>query len=265
MSNGLADDLDTEYEDAYDDAEGYDDSEAYDDAESAASRARRRRARALAARRRAAARRAGRLPTTAPPRAVVSAVQELDQQAQVQQDTLRDVIAAQNKRADRQNLVTVGTLAIPELFRVFGEPGNAFVRTGILASPLLLLAPGQKRRGLEGVIRHPAFYGGAGLLALAFIGEQRKRNSSVQAVNVLGPAQLTVGKDDVFIADVLDASSKQSTAKPSWQSDNPAVAEIDATSGRVRAKAPGVAIITASAGDVIRRIRLEVAPAAGNQ
>jgi hypothetical protein len=265
MSNGLADDLDTEYEDAYDDAEGYDDSEAYDDAESAASRARRRRARALAARRRVAARRAGPLPATAPPRAVVSAVKELDLQAQVQQDSLRDAIAAQNKKVDRTNLVTVGTLLIPEAFRVFGEPDNAFVRAGILASPLLLLSAGQKKRGLEGVIRHPAFYGGAGLLTLAFIGDQRKRNSSVQAVNVLGPAQLAVNKDDVFIADVLDARGKQSTTTPSWQSDNTAVAEIDATSGRVRAKGPGVAIITASAGDVIRRIRLEVIPATGTK
>jgi uncharacterized protein YjdB len=196
---------------------------------------------------------------------VASAVQELDLQGQVQQDKLRDVIAAQNKRADRSNLVTVGTLAIPELFRVFGEPGNAFLRAGILASPLLLLSPGQKRRGLEGVIRHPAVYGGAGLLALAFIGEQRKRSSSVQTISVLGPAQLTVGKDDVFVADVLDASGKQSTVTPSFQSDNTAIAEIDATSGRVKAIGQGVAIITASAGGVIHRLRLEVAAAAGGR
>lgn len=264
MTNGLADDLDTEYEDAYDDAEGYDDSEAYDDAESAASRARRRRARALAARRRTAARQAARLPATAPPRAVVSAVKNLDLQAQVQQDALREVIAKQNKNIERANLITVGTLLIPEAFRIFGEPDNALVRAAILTSPLLI-APGQRKPGLEGIVRHPAFYGGAGLLTLAFIGDQRKRNASVQTVDVLGPTQLAVNKDDVFIADVFDARGKRSTTTPSWQSDNTAVAEIDATSGRIRAKAVGVAIITASAGDVIRRIRLEVVAATGNK
>jgi Bacterial Ig-like domain (group 2) len=196
---------------------------------------------------------------------VVSAVKELGLQTQVQQDTLRDVIAAQNKKIERSNLVTVGALLIPEAFRTFGEPDNALVRAGILAAPLLLAPRGQSRSGLDGVIRHPAFYGGAGLLALAFIGDQRKRNSSVQAINVLGPAQLTANKDDVFIADVLDARGKQSTITPTWQSDNPAVAEIDAATGRVRARAPGVAIISASAGDVVRRIRLEIVAASGTK
>ena len=146
MSNGFADDLDSEYPDAYDDSEGYDDGEAYDDTESAASRARRRRARALARRRaaaRQAARPAGRLPATAPPRAVVSAVKELGLQTQEQQDSLRDVVAAQNKKIERGSLVTVGALLIPEAFRTFGEPDNALVRAGILATPLLLAPRGR--------------------------------------------------------------------------------------------------------------------------
>ena len=268
MSTAFMDGLEGEYEDAYDDAEGYDDSEAYDDSESAASRARRRRAQALAAaRRRTASRRVSTLPATAPPRAVVSAVKELDLQAQIQQDTLRGAMAAQNRRLDRSNFATVATVLIGEAFRTFGTPDNTFVRAGIQASPLLLLSPGRSRGGLEGVIRHPAFYGGVGALGLAFIGDQRQRNSSVQSVNVLGPTQLTATKEDVFAADVLDARGKPSTVAPTWQSDNTAVADINATTGRVKAGAnPGIAIITATAGDVVRRFRLEVvAPASGTK
>jgi uncharacterized protein YjdB len=265
MSSAFMEEPSTEYDDAYDDAEPYD-SEAYDDSESAASRARRRRARELAAaRRRAGARRARALPATAPPRAVVSAVKELDLQAQVQQDTLRSTIATQNKKLDRTNLATVATLLIGEAFRTFGTPENDFLRAGIQAAPLLVLAPGTSRGGVEGVIRHPAFYGGAGVLGLAFIGEQRNRNSSVHTVNVLGPAQLTVKKEDVFLADVLDGRGRPSNVTPTWQSDNIAIADINATTGRVTAGAnPGVAIITVTAGDVKHRFRLEVvaAPAA---
>jgi len=263
MSTAFMEDLGTEYEDAYDDAELYDDSEAYDDSESAASRARRRRARALAAaRRRAAARRGSPLPATAPPRAVVSAVKELDLQTQVQQDTLRSAIAAQNKKFDRANIATVATLLIGEAFRTFGTPDNTFVRAGIQAAPLVVLAQGTSRGGVEGVLRHPAFYGAAGMLGLAFIGDQRQRNSSVKTINVLGPAQLTPNKEDVFLADVLDGRGRPSNVTPTWQSDNPAVVDINATTGRVKAgTTPGIAIITVKAGDVVHRFRLEVVAA----
>ncbi len=259
MSSTSFEDL-GEYEDAYDDAELYDDSEAYDDSESAASRARRRRARALAAaRRRAATRRVSTLPATAPPRAVVSAVKQLDLQTQVQQDTLQSVIAGQNKKLDRANLATVATLLVGEGLRTFGTPDNTFVRVGIEASPLLLLPTGARRPGVEGLIRHPAVYGGLGALGLAFVGDQRKRGSSVHTVNVLGPTRLTAGADDVFVADVLDGRGRPSTVTTTWASDNPAVADINATTGRVKAgTTTGVAIITATAGDVVRRFRLEV-------
>jgi hypothetical protein len=126
---------------------------------------------------------------------------------------------------------------------------------------LAILPTGQSRGGVEGLLRHPAVYGGLGALALGIIGDQRKRNSSVQSVHVLGPAQLTANKEDVFVADVLDARGRPSNATVTWQSDNPAIANIDPTSGRVKAGTPGVAIIKVNAGDVVHRFRLEVVPA----
>jgi len=250
-------DLDTEYEDAYDD------SEAYDDAESAASRARRRRARALAAtRRRAAAARANALPATAAPRAVVSAVKELDLETKVQQDTLRSAIATQNKKLYRSNLAAAGVVLVNEGLRTFGEPDNTFVRAAIQASPLWLLPSSSTSGGVEGVLKSAGFIGTVGALGLAFVGDRRKNSSSVQTVNVLGPAQLTTGKVDVFLADVFDGRGKASKTAPTWQSDRPDVATIDAATGRVEAKADGIAIITAIADDVVRRVRLEVSAAA---
>ncbi len=260
MSTAFMEEFD--YEDAYDDAEIFDDAEAYDDAE--ASRARRRRAQQLKAARLRAANRRGvsTLPATAPPRAVVSAVKELDLQAQVQQDTLRGVMAAQNKRLDRANLATVATLLVGEAFRTFGTPGNDYLRAGLQAAPLLLLTPSRNRGGVEGLIRHPAAYGGVAALGLAFVRDQRNRTAAVQRIDVLGPSRLTVGAQDAFTADILDAGGKPSTLAPTWESDNTQVATIDRTTGRITAgTAPGVAVLTVRAGEFFRRFRLEVVAA----
>jgi len=101
--------------------------------------------------------------------------------------------------------------------------------------------------------------GGAGGLALAFVGQRRDSDSAVHTINVLGPAELAVGGQDVFLADVLDGRGRPSKATATWSSDNPSVAAVDATTGRVTAgTVPGVAIISVTAGDVVRRVRLEV-------
>jgi hypothetical protein len=258
-------DADAEYTDAYD-AELYD-SEAYD-AEADRSRDRRRRAEALAAarRREAAARARGRqrppLPATPPPTApsaVVNAVKELDLQTQVQQDTLRSAIAEQNRKLDRANLAAVAAALVPEAFRTFGTPDNAFVRVGIEAIPLAFLPRGSRRDGVAGVLQTPVVYGGLGLVGLGLIGDQRKRRSSVRTVDILGPAQLTAGSKDVFVADVFDGGGKPVNVAPTWQSSNSAVATINPATGEVTAgQQPGVTVITATADDVVRRVRLEV-------
>jgi len=252
---------DLEYDEAFDDAEAYDDSEGYDDAEaSRAAQARSRRALAMRrARLRASSRRVTSLPSATPPRAaVVSAVKELDLQSQVQQDTLRSVVASQGRKLDRANLATVSTLLIGEAFRTFGTPSNEFVRVGLQASPLLLLSPGRSRRGIEGIVRHPAFYGGVGALGLAFIGNQRKRDTEVRTVRVLGPTQLEMGVTDSFVAEVLDGDGKPSTVVPTWASLNEAAATIDKVTGIVTPHSRGGTVITATAGTVVGQAHLQV-------
>ena len=265
MTSPTMEDLDTEYEDASDDAELYDDSEAYDDAESRASRARRRRARALAVARRRAAlarRQTSLIPAPAAPRAVASAVKELDLETKVQQDNLRSVVAGQNKKLQRANLSAAAVVLVNEGLRTFGEPDNTFVRAAIQASPLLLLPGVSTSRGVGGFLTDPRFIGIGGALGLALIGNQRNKDAAVNSISILGPTQLATGKTDVFIADVFDGRGKASKTVATWQSDNTAVASIDPTSGRVTAgTTPGVATITATAGDVVRRVRLEVVAA----
>ncbi len=254
MSNGFLDDLD-EVED-YDDAELFDDAEDYDDAEAR----RRRRSQVQAARQRAQQRRVAArrpMPTPSSPRAVVSAVKQIDLQTKVQQDDLRTVVAAGNRKLDRSNLATVATLLIGEAFRAFGTPDNSFVRAGLQASPLLLLSPGRRYPGVEGVVRHPAFLGGVGALGLALVGDQRNRGSSVRTIDVVGPGQMSSGTRQLFVADVTDASGRPSTATITWASSDTSVATVDAT-GVVTAVGAGFTVISATAGEVVRRIGLQV-------
>lgn len=254
--NEFMDDL--EYEDALDDAELFDDSEAYDDAESRASRARRRRARALAVARQQAVARRTAAPAPSGPRAVVSAVKELDLQTKVQQDDLRAVMASWNRKAERNNLATVALLVVPQLFRTFGEPDNAIVRNGINASPLFLLSPGRQRPGVEGVLRHPAFYGGAAALALGFVEQQRERGVRIGLITVTGPTQLAVKSQALFVAQVSDASGRPTQTDVTWTSNNPTAATIDAKTGQVTANAAGFTVIEATAGGVSGRAGLQV-------
>jgi hypothetical protein len=263
MTSPDPDDLDVEYEDAYDDSEDYDTEGYDDDEESAASRARardRRRRRLRAAQRRTR-RRAGRLPAKTSPRAVVSAVKELDLQGQVQQDELRGAIAAQNKKIDRAGMAAVGTALMPELFRAFGTPGNEALRVGIQALPLALLPTGAKRDGALGMLQHPVVYGGGAMLAVSLIADARKRGAAVKTIRIVGPTQLTAGQSDRFIADVLDTNDKPSTAALTWNSDQQGFATIDSASGAVRAVSPGVTVISATAENVTSRVRLEIVAA----
>ncbi|MEU8365254.1 Ig-like domain-containing protein [Nonomuraea sp. NPDC048882] len=261
MSSAFMEDLGIEYEDVYDDAELYD-----DEAESAASRARRKRAQALAAakrraaaRRRAAAGRGSRLPAPASPRAVVSALKEMDLRNKVQQDALRSTIVEQNKKIDRAGIATVATLLIGEAFRTFGAPDNTFVRAGIQAMPLLALASGSNRGGIEGMVRHPAFYGGVGMLGLAFLGHLRKDAGSAKTIKVLGKSQLTVNQSATLQAFVLDGHGKPSDVTVTWKAEGTNnVVSIDPASGVVEAKNIGHALITATADDVVEPFWIEV-------
>ncbi|WP_182881734.1 Ig-like domain-containing protein [Microbispora sp. H10949] len=267
MSSAFMEDPGIEYEDVYDDAELYDDdAELYDDdAESAASRARRKRAQALAAakrraaaRRRAAVGRGSRLPAPASPRAVVSALREMELRNKVQQDALRSTIAEQNKKIDRAGLATVATLLIGEAFRAFGTPKNTYVRAGIQAMPLLALASGSSHGGIEGMIRHPAVYGGVGMLGLAFLGQQREDAKSAKTIKILGKPQLRLHDEATLQAYVLDGQDKPCDVKVTWKSAHPSVVSINEVSGAVKAEGTGFALITATADDVVQLFEIEV-------
>lgn len=258
--------------DSVEDGEGlYDnEGEAYDEESRSEGRRRRERARRIAQARQRAGGRRGQLVGTSPqptaqPTAqrAVRAVENLDVETKVAQDEFRRAIAAVNKRADRGNWATVGALLVSQGIATFGAPGNKIVEGVLRAAPLALLAPSPRGGGVGAILTDPRVVGLAGVVGLGVIDHQRTRSSAVRQVDALGPSQLAVGEQDVFLADVLDNGGQAVNTAVRWKSDNSTVAEIDETTGKVIARSAGVVVISAVVDNVVRRrVRLKVVPAA---
>ena len=243
------------------------------DAESRASQARRRRARArrvaLARRRQATARARGlarqpaRQPTGVPPAqrataATARAVRTLDLETKVQEDTFRNAIAAQNKRMSRGEYAAVAGAAVNQFIESFDAPDNPYARAALRFSPLLLLAPQRKGRGVEGLIKDPRVIGGAAVAALVFAGENRSKLNKAREIRILQPPDVAKNATHQMIADVLDGrGANLPNEKITWEATG--AATINADTGVVTAgAAAGLAVITARSGDLRNHANLKV-------
>ncbi len=253
----------------YDDSESLWDSDSEDfdsedtDAEaSAADRRRRARARArrvaLARRRQAAARArsvARRQPSAVTPqKATAAAVRTLDLETKVQEDSFRNALAAQNKRMSRGEYAAVLGAAVNQFIETFQAPDNAYARAALRFSPLLLLAPPSRGRGIDGLIKDPRVIGAAAIAGLVFVGEERNDKKKVHQVNILGLEQVKVSTAATYAADVFDSKGRNLPAeKVTWACiDATNKSAIDPASGVFKAGADaGSVFITATAGEIV--------------
>jgi hypothetical protein len=242
------------------------------DAESRASRARQRRAqqrRVALARRRAAlaqarsrtlARGAARPPvSTAPAARTASAIRALDLETKVQEDTFRTAFAAQKKRMSRAEYAAVAGAAVNQFIESFDAPDNPYAKAALRFSPLLLLAPQRKGPGFEGIIKDPRVIGGAAVAALVLLGENRNQFRKAREIKIF-PQAASVQKTKTLtlIADVVDGrGNRLPNEKVIWQSADESVAKVDAA-GTVTGVAAGRAMITATSGEIVERVSIEV-------
>ena len=82
------------------------------------------------------------------------------------------------------------------------EQPNVFAKAALRASPLLLLSPQSRGRGVQSVIADPRVIGGVALLGLTFLGQQRDKAT----IEVAGPSVLAVGDTVRFAAQVLSTA-----------------------------------------------------------
>jgi hypothetical protein len=269
MTTLWTDDLDSESAE-YDDSENlWGDSDADSDidsedldAEARADRRRRTKVRArqvaLARRRQATARSrnvARRAPSAVTPqKATAAAVRTLDLETKVQEDTFRNAIAAQNKRMSRGEYAAVVGVAVNQFIETFQAPDNVYAKAALRFSPLLLLAPPSKGRGVDGLIKDPRVIGAAAIAGLVFLGDQRNQDKKVKEVKIIGPRSIVKDKGTTFAADVLDGNGRtMPTEKVTWASSNPA-STIDPVTGAFKAEnVAGGVVISATAGDVVAK------------
>jgi hypothetical protein len=248
--------------DSVEDGEGaYDDAndDAYD--ESRASDRRRRLQRAQA--RRDLARRQGRTTSVAPqptPQQTVRAINNLDVETKVQRDDVQRKLAAVNNRAKWASWAAVGSAVAPAVIQAVGiTTDNPILDAAVRAAPMgLLYGATPRERGFGGFATSAPTIGIATLLGLAIVNDRRVKNSTVRRIEILGPSELVVGDQDVFLADVLDGDGGPLRTAVVWTSDNPAVATVDPNSGQVTAVSSGVTVIHAKADAVDRRFRLKI-------
>lgn len=254
----------------YDDSESgelYDESDGEDyGEESRTAAARRRQAqqrRVALARRRQALARARSAPRARPGAMPVrpstaAAIRNLDLETKVQEDSFRNSISMQNRRMSRSEYAAVAGAATNQFIESFDEPDNPFFRAGLRFAPLLLLTPQKKGTGFGGFVKDPRVIGAAAVAAITFAGESRRKFVARRTINVLSTDTLAKDAEDRFAAEVLDENGRVLSNAVTWRSDDSDVADIDPSTGKVKAKKPGTAIITASFDGFVRGVRLKV-------
>lgn len=249
------------------------DFEAYGDPDEASNDDRRRRRvqaqqrRAELAQRRRAQSRA-RVPARRQPspavaqRATQSAIRTLDLENKVAQDSFRGASAAADKRMSRAEYSAVASAAVNQFIETFNTPQNDIGRAALRFAPLLLLAPQHRRKGIEGWITDPRVIGLAAVGTIVTIGELRKKGDNGNQITISGPAQLTVGQEATFNADVRDGNNNVvDNVAVTWTVEPATVASVNPASGAfttVSALAPGNATITARSDKLLDRFQLTV-------
>lgn len=275
MSTTWLEDLDSEAAE-YDEGELYDsesdlewdegESDEGESEESRASRRRRTQARQLAVARRQAQVRAQAQararttavrprPATAPPARTAAAIRAVDLDSRVAHDGLRRELALQRKRMNRSEYAAVAGLAVSQFVESFDQPQNVYARAALRFAPLLLLTPQRRGRGLESFVADPRVIGGAAILGITVLGEQRSRAS----IDVAAPSQLQATSSVQLNAQVVSPRGDVLAGRTvQWTTSDPNVATVDA-SGKVTGVNPGAVFLIAMVeGLPARRIPLVI-------
>lgn len=275
MSTTWLEDLDSEAAE-YDEGELYDsesdlewdegESDEGESEESRASRRRRAQARQLALARRQAQVRAqaqARARTTAvrpramtaPPARTAAAIRAVDLDSRVAHDSLRRELALQRRRMNRSEYAAVAGLAVSQFVESFDQPQNVYARAALRFAPLLLLTPQRRGRGLEAFASDPRVIGGAAILGITVLGEQRNRAS----IDVAAPSQLTAKSSVQLNAQVISPRGDVLAARTvQWTTSDPNIATVDASGKVTGVNAGAVFLIATAEGLPARRLPLVV-------
>jgi hypothetical protein len=192
-------------------------------------------------------------------RATATAVRKLDLETKVQEATFHRTITAQSNRMSLSEYAAAAGAAVNQFIESFDAPKNPYARAALRFSPLLLLSPQPKGRGVDGLIQDPRVIGAAAVAAVVLVGENRNESRKPRDIRIFAPDALESGDHVVLVADVVDGRGAVLPAeKVTWDSSDEKVAQFEADSDVVEAISGGTAVISATSGDIVRRHLLTV-------
>nr|WP_246401444.1 Ig-like domain-containing protein [Jiangella mangrovi] len=156
---------------------------------------------------------------------------------------------------NRSEYAAVAGLAVSQFVDTFDQPQNAYARAALRFAPLLLLTPQRRGRGLESFVADPRVIGGAAILGITVLGEQRNRAS----IDVAAPSQLAAKSSVQLNAQVISPRGDVVSGRAvQWTTSDPNIATVDATGKVTGVNAGAVFLIATSEGLPARRIPLVV-------
>jgi uncharacterized protein YjdB len=241
--------------------------------ESARSDARRRRARQqqIAAARRARQRRLPAPPprrpaVTAPPpsqRQAMTAVRSVDRDLEMELDALRRQLAKARRNGNLAMYSAVLSAFGSQGIDTFGDrlEKHDVVKAALRAAPLGLLWPQHGKKGIEGVLLHPAFIGVAGIAAIVISGKVVSAPHAVDSISVISPVDVPAGAGNSVTLSAVAVDRKGNTVPNisiTWTSLDTTAATVDSKGVCTGVTKGKQAVITAVGGAATGRIVVNV-------
>ena len=214
-----------------------------------------------------------RRPPTPPPRRAavtvpsqrqaMTAIRSSDLDVRAELDSMRRALAKARRNGDMAMYSAVLSALASQGIDTFGtrlekhDIVKAFFRT----APLALLWPQKPRRGIEGVLLHPAFVGAAGIAAIFISGKVVNASHGVDSISVISPVSVKAGKTVNLSAVAVDRKGNDVPGITiTWSPQSGNIATVD-NNGVCTGGTDGAGqqtIITAAGGGATGRIQVNV-------
>jgi hypothetical protein len=188
----------------------------------------------------------------------MTAIRSSDLDTRAELDSLRRQLAKARRNGDMAMYSAVLSALGSQGIDTFGtslekhDVVKAFLRT----APLALLWPQKPRRGIEGILLHPAFVGAAGVAAIVISGKFINASRSVHDIQLNVPD--TLDKQGTLHAIAVDRSGRDLDTKITWESPDTEYLDVK-PNGDYTAKKKGDARIKAT-GDGFTKSRYVQVP-----
>ena len=192
-------------------------------------------------------------------------VRDLNLETKLDMDNLRRAVAEARRRAARATYSAVATVAVSQGLDTFEAnlANHPFVRATARWAPLAILPGDRQRKGLEGVLLHPAFIGGAVVTGIVVLGRVTTTSKEVRNINIPNPSPLTDGMTGNLVGIPVDGSGRTVQGiNLTWTCTDQTVLSVT-KGGGFKALSVGQVVVTASTDGVEQGIFVTVVAAPG--